>query len=268
MISVSSLTTYLYCKRKAYLNYVLRIYGPGKKEVVSGKIKHAVIEYVNNDEKEIVEAIDSASLEDIEIAYRSKYYKALGSILLKYRPDIERLNLKEQAMAEVWPVLLKDAKLRARNVAEFISKHNVFGFELWERLTPKYVSEVPVASFALGLNGKIDKVEMHSESCVMPLEMKSGKAPKSGIWDNHRIQLAAYILLLKEKYAGVNEGFVEYIDANEKRKVVLNAFIEDEVKGLIVKVKELMNSTVPPEKDKNEAKCLKCELREQCDALK
>ncbi|MBU2638834.1 MAG: CRISPR-associated protein Cas4 [Nanoarchaeota archaeon] len=268
MISVSSLTTYLYCQRKAYLNYVLKIYGPGRKEVVSGKIKHAVIEYVNDDEKEIVESIDSASLEDIEIAYRSKYYKALGSILLKYRPDLERLNLKEQAMAEVWPVLLKEAKLRAKNVSEFISRHNVFGFALWEKLTPKYVSEVPVASFALGLNGKIDKVEMHSETSVLPFEMKSGKAPKSGIWDNHRVQLAAYIMLLKEKYADVNEGYVDYIDANEKRKVVLNPFIEDEVKKLIVKVNELKNSTTPPEKDKNPAKCVKCELREQCDALK
>ncbi len=268
MISVSSLTTYLYCQRKAYLNYVLKIYGHEKKEVVSGRIKHAVIEYVNNDEKEIVEAIDSASLEDIEIAYRAKYYKALSSILLKYRLDLERLNLKEQAMAEVWPVLLKEAKLRAKNVAEFIGKHNVFGFELWEKLAPKYRSEVPVASYALGLNGKIDKVEMHSETSLLPLEMKSGKAPKEGLWDNHRIQLAAYIMLLKEKYAGVNEGYIEYIDANEKRKVVLNAYIEDEVKGLIVKVNALMNSAVPPEKDKNAAKCVKCELREQCEALK
>lgn len=268
MISVSSLTTYLYCQRKAYLNYALKIYGPGKKEVVSGKIKHAVIEYVNNDEKEIVEAIDSSSLEDIEIAYRAKYYKALSSMLLKYRPDLERLNLKEQAMAEVWPVLLKEAKLRARNVAEFIARHNVFGFELWEKLTPKYVSEVPVASFALGLNGKIDKVEKYSEDCLIPLEMKSGKAPKDGIWDNHRVQLAAYILLLKEKHAGINEGYVEYIDANERRKVVLNVFMEDEIKTLIAKVNALMNSVAPPEKEANKAKCVKCELREQCEALK
>ncbi|MDD4877714.1 MAG: CRISPR-associated protein Cas4 [Candidatus Nanoarchaeia archaeon] len=268
MISVSTLTGYLYCARKVYMNNVLRIYGQKRKEAVSGTIMHAVIEHVNNNEKEIVEAIESPVLEDIEIHYRANYNKALSAILDKSNIELERLkHKKENAMAEVWPVLLEEAKLRARNVHEFMQKHNVIGKELWERLAPKYVSEVSVASFALGLRGRIDRVEKHSEDCLIPLEMKTGKAPKEGLWDNHRIQLAAYILLLKEKYPNVNEGYVEYLDIGERRQVVLNPFIENEVRELVSKVKVLVSSAVPPEKESNKAKCTKCELREQCEAL-
>ncbi|HII15023.1 MAG TPA: CRISPR-associated protein Cas4 [Nanoarchaeota archaeon] len=269
MMSVSALTSYLYCRRKTYLNYVLKIYGAGKKEVLSGRIKHEVIDYVNKNEKEIVEAIYGGSQDDIELVYRGNYFRALNSIIEKHKAEIEKFRQKkEDAVAETWPVLLKEAKVRARNVFDFMQKHKLAGKELWERLTPKYISEVPVASFSLGLNGKIDKVEMHSEDCFIPFELKTGKAPKEGMWDNHRIQLACYIMLLKEKYAAVNEGFLEYLDAGDRRKVVLNPFIEDEVKTLIVKVKDLLDSSVPPEKDGNEAKCAKCELCEQCSALK
>lgn len=269
MISVSTLTGYLYCPRKVYMNYALRIFGPRRKEAVSGNIKHAVIEHVNKNEEEIVKSIESPDLENIEIHYRSNYNRALSSILDKNRIELDRLKqTKENAMAEAWPVLLEEAKLRARNVHDFMQKHNVIGKELWEKLTPKYVSEVPVASFALGLSGRIDKVEMHSEDCLIPLEMKTGKAPKEGLWDNHRIQLAAYILLLKEKYNHVNEGYIEYLDIGERRQVVLNAFIEDEVRQLVSKVKVLVSSAVPPEKEANKAKCVKCDIREQCEALK
>ncbi|MDI6738220.1 MAG: CRISPR-associated protein Cas4 [Nanoarchaeota archaeon] len=269
MISVSTITGYLYCPRKVYMNYALRIFGQKRKEAVSGNIMHAVIEHVNNNEKEIVEAIESPVLENIEIHYRANYNKALSSILEKNKIELERLKQKkEDSMAEVWPVLLKEAKLRARNVHDFMQKHNVIGKELWERLSPKYVSEVSVASYALGLNGKIDKVEMHSEDCLIPMELKTGKAPKQGLWDNHRIQLAAYIMLLKEKYSQVNEGYVEYLDVGERRKVVLNAFVENEVKELVSKVKALVSSAVPPEKEANKAKCMKCDIREQCEALK
>lgn len=269
MISVSTLTGYLYCPRKVYMNYVLKVFGPSRKEAVSGRIMHAVIEYVNKNEKEIVESIESPVLENIEIHYRSNYNKALMSILEQNKIELERFRQKkEDAMAVAWPILLEEAKLRARNVHDFMQKHKVIGKELWERLAPKYVSEMSVASFALGLNGKIDKVEVHSDDCFIPLEMKTGKAPKEGLWDNHRIQLACYIMLLKEKYSHVNEGYVEYLDVGERRKVVLNPFIENEVKELVSKVKTLINSAVPPEKEANKAKCAKCDIREQCEALK
>lgn len=268
MISVSTITGYLYCPRKVYMNYALRIFGQKRKEAVSGNIMHAVIEHVNNNEKEIVETIENPDLENIEIHYRANYSKALSSIIEKNKIELERLKQKkEDAMADAWPVLLEEAKLRARNVHEFMQKYKVIGNELWERLTPKYVSEISVASFALGLNGRIDKVEKHSEDCLIPLEMKTGKAPKEGLWDNHRIQLAAYIMLLKEKYSHVNEGYIEYLDIGERRKVVLNPFIENEIKELVAKVKNMISSAVPPQKESNKAKCMKCDIREQCEAL-
>ena len=118
-----------------------------------------------------------------------------------------------------------------------------------------------IKSDILELSGMIDKVEKYKEGLV-PVEMKTGSMPKEGVWPGHRIQLAAYALLLEEKSGKeIKEGFVHYLDTNERRHIVMNPFLKDEVKELKNKVKELLSSTEHPEKTENEKKCLKCGIR-------
>jgi len=265
MISVSSLCSYLYCPRKLYFNSVLGIIGKVGKETISGTVKHSVIEYINKNEKEIIESIvDNLSLEDIEEIYRLKYYKSLLFNLSRFKKDLKRLKkLKKEVFEEIWPILLGEAKLRSRNVYDFMQDNKVFGIELWEKLQPKYFSEVFLKSDKLGLRGRIDKIAVYNDLRI-PLEIKSGKSPSYGIWPNHKVQIASYILLLKEEFPELNEGYIEYIDIKEKRKLILNPFIEEEIKELIEKVKELLNSKDLPKKINNESKCSKCGIRDKC----
>ena len=268
MISVSALTSYLYCPRKLYLNYVLGISGFPRKEAVYGTVKHKVIEYVNNQEQAIVSSV-SQGMDDESIGqlYRSAYYNALLSALDSAKQELKRLKIrKKEVFDDVWPSIMGEASLRASNVASFALKHNVFGAGLWSALTPKYVSEYSVSSSRLGLTGRIDKVARHGKKLV-PLELKSGKHPSSGLWPNHRVQLAAYIMMLREKCPSLSEGYVEYIDSGEKRKLVMNDFMEEEIISLIGKVKALFRSKELPPKVKNEAKCRNCGIREQCSSL-
>lgn len=266
MISVSMLSTYLYCPRKLYINHVIGVKGIEKTSQVIGKIKHSVIEYVNNMENEIVNKITpDMDANDIENLYRQAYYRILMYQIKKYKTQVKDFDVR-QLFSEVWVVLLEEAKFRANNVAFFKDKTGLFGRELWLKLTPKYVSELKLMSKTLNLIGVVDKVEQYHDS-VIAYELKSGKAPDNGLWPGHRVQLAAYIMLLKEKYKDVNEGYVHYLDIKEKRKLVLNPAIEDEVKSLINKVSVLLASDKLPAKVKNENKCLYCNLKEHCFSM-
>jgi len=48
------------------------------------------------------------------------------------------------------------------------------------------------------LKGKIDRIEKFNDTAI-PVELKTGKAPKGGVWESHMIQVASYMLLLEEK---------------------------------------------------------------------
>ncbi len=268
MISVSMLSGYLYCPRKLYLNYVLKVKGVEKSSLIIGKIKHSVIEYVNKMENEIVGKVTPDMLyEDIENLYRQSYYRILMFQMKMYKNSIKELNLnQEEVFSDTWQALLNEAKFRANNVTLFKNKTKLHGQELWLKLTPKYISEMKIISKTLNLVGKIDKVEQYHDF-ILPCELKSGKAPNSGLWPGHRVQLAAYIMLLKEQFKDVNEGYVHYLDAKEKRRLVLNPAIEDEVKDLINKVGLLLGSNQLPKKTDNENKCANCELKEQCFSM-
>jgi len=143
-------------------------------------------------------------------------------------------------------------------------QNKVYGEELWNSLTPKIKSEIKIQSDALALTGIIDRIEEYKEGPV-PIELKTGSMPKEGVWPGHRIQIAAYALLLEEKLKQpIKEGFVHYLDADEKRHIAINPFLKEEVKELKEKVRNLLNSAEIPEITENSNKCNVCGLKDKC----
>jgi CRISPR-associated exonuclease Cas4 len=238
MISVTSLSTYIYCPRMLYLQSVIEFEEAPKEAMVRGSIKHETIELVNKNEKQIVTGIlPSFKEEDIEMAYRKAYYNFLMGAVKRRKKQINELGIDRMELFKgAWRILFREAKTRAGNVSKFIEQSKLYGEELWEGLEPKYLSEVRIMAPMLGLVGIVDKIETYPGRFV-PIEMKSGNMPSNGTWPGHRIQIAAYMLMLREvRKLDMKEGFVEYIDYGEKRPVVLNPFLEDEIKALVVKV--------------------------------
>ena len=43
------------------------------------------------------------------------------------------------------------------------------------------------------------QVEVRAES-LLPIELKTGKSPKEGVWPGHRVQLSAYVMLLEDNF--------------------------------------------------------------------
>ncbi len=265
-ISVSLLSTYLYCSRKLFLQKVLMLEEPPKESLVLGSIRHETYDRINRNEEEIVTSITKKLLfGDIEKLYKREYLKILRKSIANNKKRLEDVNLKMlDTYKKSFPFIIKESEVRAINIFNFIEKHEVYGEELWQKLTPKILSELRVESDELRLKGIIDQVHIY-ENDYVPFELKTGRMPQNGVWPSHRIQIAAYSLLLQEKFQKpVKEGFVYYLDTKEKRQIAINPFMKEEVRQIVDEVIALLESKELPDFCDNENKCRKCGLKDTC----
>ena len=203
--------------------------------------------------------------EDIEKVYKTEYLKILRKSIADNKKRLEGVNLNMlDAYKKSFPFIMEESQLRASNIFNFIEKNGIYGDELWQKLTPKILSELRVESEELRLKGIIDQVHVYENNYV-PFELKTGKMPQEGVWPGHRVQIAAYSLLLQEKFQKpVKEGFVYYLDSKEKRHITINPYMKEEIKQLVDDVIALMESKELPDFCNNENKCRKCGLRQTC----
>jgi CRISPR-associated protein Cas4 len=266
MLAVTSLTAYLFCPRKLFLEKVMGHVEIPKALIVKGLIKHRVFEEMEQYEADIVSSFEKGTTkEQIFEKYDGIYSEVLRRVILNSKKQLSMVKLLPMAaFRQFRPVFKSEAEARAENVFNFMQEKNLFGLDLWENLTPKIKSEYKISEEALDLSGKIDQVLVYPDG-VVPIEIKSGSAPKEGAWDNHKIQLAAYALLLESKFqTAISFGYVKYIDHSISRRIEINAFLKDQVKDLAKNVKELIDSKKLPKKVSNLNKCEKCGLKKIC----
>jgi len=265
-LSVSMLTSYMYCKRKLYLQYVLGLIEPVKESTIKGTIRHETYDLINKEEEKIVKSIKSKkTLEELKEIYKKETSGFLRNTISKYKEELKKVDISsKQLFKNTWPLIIEESEARANNVFNFIEKNLIFGEELWEKLTPKIKSEVYIDSDKLNLKGVIDQIEIYEEG-IVPIELKTGNCPKEDVWPNHKIQVGAYALLLEEKFKQkVKAGFVNYLDAKQKRQITINSFLLHEITSLISKVQLTINSAKVPEFTTNPNKCNSCGLKQQC----
>ena len=155
MFSVTDLSTYLYCPRKLYLQHVLEFQEPPSEILLLGSINHAVFDKINKMDESIVSSIDEST--DIKELYNKTYFTLLKSILKE--ANLKEFSLKPlDVFHELWPRFQEEAELRANNVLSFVQTNNIYGKELWEKLTPKYLTEIKLYSEKLELKGIIDRL--------------------------------------------------------------------------------------------------------------
>ncbi len=265
-ISVSLLSSYLYCSRKLFLEKVLMLEEPPKESLVMGSIRHETYDNINKKEEEIVTSITKEyDSEHIQALYKQKYLQILRKAVANNKKRLEEVNISMlEAYRKSFPFIMEESSVRSDNIVNFIKANDVFGEELWQKLTPKIISELRVESDELKLKGIIDQVHVYDNEYV-PFELKTGRTPSDGVWPSHRIQIAAYSMLLQEKFdKEIKEGFVVYLDTKEKRHIVFNPFMKQEVKQIVDEVIALLESRELPDFCNNENKCRKCGLRQTC----
>jgi len=263
MLSVTYLSSYLYCPRKLYLNLVLGLQEKVKAVTIKGKIRHGAYELASRREKEVIIGLDSKKkYEEFEMDFRRMYNKVLMWLISQNKKEVDSVGLKTLDLyKELWPLFVIECRERSLEVFEFAQKNNVFGEGLWFKL-PKGLPELYVKSDKLGLKGRVDNVEVEEDNFI-PIEYKTGRAPDDGAWKNHMIQVGAYMLLLSEHYGKeINYGYVDYKE-KDRIRVVMNPFLKDEILELRDKVNDLLESKDLPPKLENK-KCDSCGLRDEC----
>lgn len=237
-----------------------------KAVLVKGAIKHKVFEEMEKHEANIVSSFAKGITKDqIFDKYNSVYSEVLRRVILNSRKQLRLAKmLPVSAFKQFQPIFRHEAASRADALFEFIEKNKVYGVELWGNFTPKIKSEYRVSAESLGLSGKVDQVLVYPNN-VVPIEIKSGSAPREGAWENHRIQLAAYALMLESIFnVSIAAGYVKYIDENVSRRIEINSFLKDQVSSLIKDVNNLLNAKILPKKASNINKCEKCGLKKIC----
>lgn len=264
LISVTMLSEYLYCPRKLFLKKVLKMEEAPSAPMIKGTIRHQVYDFFNKKEESVVEKIQQGMLfEEVLQFYKNAYFETLKTAIISNKTTIKQLNLSmKDLFHQAWPFLVYDSMLRAKNVYDYAKAHNVWQQELWNSLTPKLFSEVSARSEKLRLKGIIDVVEDHSEFLV-PVEIKTGKVPRDGVWPGHKVQVGAYLMLLEEQKP-VGAGKVRYVEEDVVRPVVLNPFLRLEVSQLVTSVVELLVSREPPGFVQNRNKCSSCPFQSRC----
>lgn len=119
----------------------------------------------------------------------------------------------------------------------------------------------PLFSERMLLTGMPDYIIDEGNGCVAPVEVKS--APWRGIiYDNHRLQLAGYMLLVEEcLHKEVRHGIIMYGDGTTK-EIPFTPALQDE---LLETIAEMRNLQIPPDWRPNPYKCRKCSMRLKCN---
>lgn len=265
-MSVTFLSSYLYCPRKLYLEKALGIKPLAVPEaMVKGSIRHQVFEGINQEIEGLVKGITEPDFERIYSSFREKFLSVLRKATVRNKEKLKDIKIPIlEFFSDTKPSIINEASYRADKIFRFIQETGYLGEKLWENLTPKVRAEYRIENPQLELVGVIDELEVYPNYFV-PIELKTGKAPSQGVWPGHKIQVAAYALLLQSHFGVcIEKGIVRYLDTNQAREVIMNPFLMEEVRDTMKKVKEMLCSKELPDFPENDCKCRNCDLKDAC----
>ncbi len=117
----------------------------------------------------------------------------------------------------------------------------------------------------LGLVGKLDYLLVTRDRELVPVEVKWSESLGGRIKWDHRVQLAAYALLVEDNLGStVKRGYVYYL----KDKRIVETLIDDEIKGIVRRMLSSMHEMVLMERDPGVraplSRCLNCGYLSYC----
>lgn len=120
---------------------------------------------------------------------------------------------------------------------------------------------VALRSETLGLTGKLDLLIL-TPTASLPVDFKD---TEGGVRRNHRIQIAAYALLVEEAFGSpAPEGYVYLVPSDE----VVRVPVTEEDRSLVVQytsaIREMVATERFPHPTSNRSRCFACEFRNYC----
>ena len=259
MINVTDLNEYLFCQRKLYLK-IKGIKSPPTMPMIKGMLKHKIIEAFSKGEENLISGIIS-QLNDEEILelYRKNCFMLCQNIFSNYSNMVKGFRIEfDNFWKDFWDSLEPEIALRTKVISQLISKR-IFSQQLWQQIEPKYKIELKMKSEKLGIEGRVDRVEIGKDE-ITPYEIKNKKA--SDFYESDAIQLTAYSMLLEDNFfTSVKKGIIQYKD----KRLILNIDeqLREKVRMLISKIMLMGNEPCPPISE-NFKKCQSCGMKEEC----
>ncbi len=256
IINVTDIIEYLYCPRKLWLRKVKKIKTPLTKPMVLGFLAHKITDYLNKNERALVSSINSKITEkEINLIYESLIRKISLEIFDKHINLIKSYKINDKEFLENF---LKnnneEVLLRTKAITKTISL-GFLGIELWRNLSPKYLTEFKIVSEALGLRGRIDRIEL--SQAPVPYELKT----RTDVFESDTIQLSAYTLLLEDYFMKkIPYGIIQ--TTSGKTEIHITDELKNKVLEIAEKIREILNQE--PALQENFKKCKNCQLKDDC----
>jgi CRISPR-associated exonuclease Cas4 len=120
---------------------------------------------------------------------------------------------------------------------------------------------LPLWSDRLGLVGRADLVEFHSDGTVFPVEFKHGRKRKK---QHDDIQLAAQVMCLEEMLGNtIARGAIYHASSRKRREVAITDPLRHTVEATVHTIRRMINSgNLPP--PANDERCRACSLVDIC----
>ena len=124
---------------------------------------------------------------------------------------------------------------------------------------------VKLASQAMGLSGKLDLLLLTATACY-PVEFKYTRQPLGA---NHRLQLAAYALLVEEEYeTEVETAFFCTRPGDILTRVTVGEDDKNAVRAAVGEMRRIVLTQAWPDATKDRGKCVMCEWRNFCNDIR
>lgn len=262
MLSVTDLSSYLYCPRKLYLRKVCGLREPPNKAMIQGLIRHNVLEEFGKNEQRIVESLGIMEKEDIVLKFYEELGKIVNLILIRNKWQMKKFGISADEMIKQIRMQMKqDIFLRAETIKKGMDK-GYLGKELWENLSPKYIAEMTLISNKLGLKGRADRV-MITDYEVVPFELKTRATDK--VWPSDEVQVTAYAMMLEEKYKQeIKIGILEA--GNIKHEIAITRAKKEKVVEIIESIHKMIKDG-KAKYPSSFAKCQTCPFEKECGEL-
>lgn len=262
MIRVSDITQYLVCPRQVYFT----AHGHQLEEDRGKLLRREILKRVSCELPEMMQESEDVSsvLPGLLADVMQKIIQERGfsEELDETRTD----EMQREILSAITSLLGSEERKRiimnSRRSGQAVTSYKGRSEEQGEMMKGAS-SKTLMRSEKHGLKGRVDKT-LKDKTGVSPVIIKSGECPERGVWNNDRIQLAAYALLMEEElHAPVDTGYVEYLMQGTIRKIRIKPYDKRMTLQVARRVRKILDGRLP-DKVAN-APCDICSFKDMCE---
>lgn len=154
---------------------------------------------------------------------------------------------------------MEEGRLEHEHVSELEGRRSLrsYGLTKGERSF-----NVSLFSPELQVTGLLDMLILTEDEAI-PVEFKNDLHNRVGA--NHKRQLAAYSLLIEEKWElPVKRAFIHFIPTRQSREIILSDATKNEILSQLDNLRDMLEKEALPDHTPKLGRCIDCEFRNFC----